>query len=84
MEAEIKIPDTVDLKALLKLSASERAKIVSLLWESLEEEGAAAILHEQQYTEAEQRIAELKSNPRLPDVRPSTPHCVMRASSPHV
>lgn len=57
------MPDTVDLKALLKLSASERAKIVSLLWESLEEEGAAAILHEQQYADAERRLAELKSSP---------------------
>ncbi len=63
MEVETNMPDTVDLKALLKLSASERAKIVSLLWESLEEEGAAAILHEQQYADAEQRIAELKANP---------------------
>lgn len=54
---------TVDIQQLLKLSAEKRLELISILWNSLDEENADIPVSEEILDEADRRLEDLKRHP---------------------
>ena len=57
----------IDISELRKLPASEKLRIVELLWDDIAASNEAIELHEWQFEEAKRRSEEVKKDPSLSD-----------------